>query len=298
MTGVLTNISNELADTVEKAGNGIARIEARRRMPASGIIWSPDGVIVTSHHVVEQDDNIKIGLPDGQTMAATLVGRDPTTDIAVLRAQATGLTPPTWASNDDLRVGHLVLGLGRLGQTVLATLGIVSALGKSWRTPAGGHMDSYLQTDIAMYPGFSGGPLVDAAGQVLGINTSALLRGISLTIPTATVRQVVETLLANGKVRRGYLGIGAGPVRLPKALAEKLGQETGLLLNSVEQDSPAERGGLVFGDTIVSADGEPVRHMDDLLALLSGERVGTEVSVKIVRGGQTQDVTVTIGERS
>ena len=121
---------------------------------------------------------------------------------------------------------------------------------------------------------------------------------LARTIPTATVRQVVETLLANGKVRRGYLGIGAGPVRLPKALAEKLGQETGLLLNSVEQDSPAERGGLVFGDTIVAADGEPVRHMDDLLALLSGERIDTKVSVKIVRGGQTQDVTVTIGERS
>ena len=298
MTGVLSNISNELADTVEKAGHGIARIEARRRMPASGIVWSPGGVVVTSHHVVEQDDNIKIGLPDGKTVAATLVGRDPTTDIAVLRAETTGLTAPTWASNDDLRVGHLVLGLGRPGQTTLATLGIVSALGKNWRTPAGGKMDSDLQTDIAMYPGFSGGPLVDAEGQVLGINTSALLRGISLTVPTATVRKVVETLLAHGKVRRGYLGIGAGPVRLPSALAEQLGQETGLLLNSVEQDSPAERGGLVFGDTIVAADGEPVRHMDDLLALLSGERVGTEVSVKIVRGGQTQELTVTIGERS
>jgi S1-C subfamily serine protease len=176
-------------------------------------------------------------------------------------------------------------------------LGIVSALGEGWRTPAGGRVEPYLQTDLVMYPGFSGGPLVDVAGGVLGLNTSALLRGISLAVPTPTVRQVVETLLAHGRVRRGYLGVGAQPVRLPADLAEQVGQETGLLLVSVEPDAPADEAGLTLGDTIVALDGQPVRHMDELLALLGGDRVGASVPAGIVRGGQTQELTVTIGER-
>jgi S1-C subfamily serine protease len=139
---------------------------------------------------------------------------------------------------------------------------------------------------------------VDAAGRVLGLNTSALLRGVSLAVPTPTVRQVVETLLAHGRVRRGYLGVGAQAVRLPEALAQQLGQETALLLMSVEPDSPAAHGGLLLGDTIVAFDGQPVRHMDDLLALLSGDRVGTSAAVRLVRAGQVQDLSVTVGERT
>ena len=180
----------------------------------------------------------------------------------------------------------------------MATLGIVNALSKGWRTPAGGELDTYLQSDVVMYPGFSGGPLVSAAGEVMGVNSSALLRGVSLAIPTATVRQVVETLLTHGRVRRGYLGVSAQVVRLPVALAQQIDQETGLLLGSVEPGSPAEKAGLFMGDTIVALDGQPVRHLDDLLALLSGERVGASVPVRIVRGGQMTDVPVTIGEQA
>jgi len=286
-----------MATTVEAAGASVVRVEARRRLPASGIVWSSDGVIVTAYHVVERDENIGVGLPNAETVSATLVGRDPTTDLAVLRAQATDLTPPTWAEPEDLRVGHLVLGLGRPGRTVQATLGIVSALGESWRTPAGGRIEPYLQTDLVMYPGFSGGPLVDVAGRVLGLNTSALLRGISLSVPTPTLRQVVDTLLTHGRVRRGYLGVGAQPVRLPADLVDELGQETGLLLVSVEPEGPAGSAGLTLGDTIVALDGQPVRHMDELLALLGSDRVGASAPVRIVRGGQAQELTVTIGER-
>jgi S1-C subfamily serine protease len=298
MANVLQNLSDALAATVQAAGSSLVRVEGRGRLPASGVVWSGDGVIVTAHHVVEQDENIGVGLPDGQTVAATLVGRDPTTDLAVLRAQATNLTPPTWVEPDALRVGHLVLAVGRPGRTVQATLGIVSALGKSWQTPAGGQLDHYLQTDVVMYPGFSGGPLVNATGQVLGLNTSALLRGISLTVPTPTVQRVVETLLAHGRIRRGYLGVGAQPARLPTSLAQQLGQEMALLVVSVEPGSPAEQGGLLLGDAIVALDGQPIRHIDELMAQLSGERVGTAVPVRIVRGGQVQDLTVTIGERA
>jgi S1-C subfamily serine protease len=148
-----------------------------------------------------------------------------------------------------------------------------------------------------MYPGFSGGPLVDADGKVLGLNTSALLRGISLAVPASTLRRVTETLLAHGRVRRGYLGVGSQPVRLPSALAKQLDQETGLLLVSVEPGSPAEQGGLLLGDVIVALAGQPIRHMDDLLAGLSGDQVGASVPVRIVRGGKVQEMKVVIGER-
>jgi S1-C subfamily serine protease len=301
VTEVLQDLSDALAATVKAAGSSVVRVEARRRLPASGIVWSSDGVIVTAYHVVERDENINVGLPDGQSVPATLVGRDPTTDLAVLRAQAptaSGAVPPTWADPGNLHVGHLVLALGRPGRTAQATLGIVSALGESWRTPAGGRIDRYLQTDVVMYPGFSGGPLVDAAGQVLGLNTSALLRGVSLTVPTPTLSEVVQTLLTHGRVRRGYLGVGAQPVRLPAGLGQQLGQETALLLVSVEPGSPADQGGLLLGDTIVAFDEQPIRHMDDLLALLSSDRVGETMPVRIVRGGQLQELKVVVGERT
>jgi S1-C subfamily serine protease len=295
---LLVNVSDALAGIVGSTGQSVVQVEARRRLPASGVVWSPDGVIVTAHHVVQRDDQVGVGLPNGKTVAATLVGRDPTTDLAVLRAGATGLVAPEWGASDELRVGHLVLALGRPGRTVQATLGIISALGEGWRTPGGGQADRYLQTDVVMYPGFSGGPLVDASGRVLGLNTSALLRGISLTLPTPTVRRVVETLLSNGRMRRGYLGVGAQGVRLPASLAETLGQETGLLLVSVKPESPADRAGLLLGDTIVGLDNQPVRHMDDLSALLTGDRVGVAVPMRIVRSGQIQELEVVIDERA
>lgn len=300
MTDVLQQVSEALAAAVEVAGPGVVRVEARRRLSATGIVWSSDGVVVTAHHVVEQDDPIHIGLADGQTISATVVGRDPTTDLAVLRAQVTSLTPPAWIEPDmhSLRVGHLVLALGRPRQTVQATLGIVSALGAGWRTPAGGQMDRYLQTDVVMYPGFSGGPLVDAAGRVVGLNTSALLRGISLTVPVLTLRRVIEMLLAHGRVRRGFLGMSTQPVRIPAVLAQQLGQETGLLLIAVEPDSPAEQGGLLLGDTLVALEDTPIRQHDDVLAFLSPERIGTAVSARLIRGGQVQEQRVVVGEQT
>jgi S1-C subfamily serine protease len=298
MSQVLSDLSHALAAAVETAGNSVVRVEGRRRLPASGIVWSADGVIVTAHHVVEQDGDIAIGFADGSAAKARLVGRDPTTDVAVLKAQANDLASTSWAETSDLRVGHLVLALGRPGEKVMATFGIVSALKEDWRTPAGGRLDYYLQTDVVMYPGFSGGPLVDVTGKALGLNSSALLRGISVTVPASSLRPTVEALLTHGRVRRGYLGVGAQGVRLPAALAAQLHQETGLLLGSVEADSPAERSGLFMGDTIVALDGQPVRHLDDLLTLLSGDRVGKAVQTRIVRGGQVLEVSVVVGEHA
>ena len=302
MASVLQDFSDALALTVEGTGPAVVRVEARRRLPATGIVWSAAGVIVTAHHVVEQDDHVGIGLHDGRTLSARLLGRDPTTDVAVLQAQIgqgqLPLTVPTWADPADLRVGHLALALGRPGQRVLAAFGIISALGEGWRTPAGGEVDHYLQSDVVMLPGFSGGPLVDAAGHIIGMNTSAMLRGVSLTIPAPTLRRVVETILSHGHVRRGYLGVSAQAARLPALLAQQLQQESGLLLGSVEADGPADKAGLFMGDTLISLDNQPVRHLDDLMALLTGERVGRPLSARIVRGGQVQTLDVVIGERS
>jgi S1-C subfamily serine protease len=293
----LVALSDALASAVETAGPSIVRVEGRRRLAATGIVWSADGLIVTAHHVVEQDENIGIGLGDGRTVTATLVGRDPTTDLALLRAPVTGLTAPSWAGGESLHVGHFALALGRPGQSVMATLGIVSALKKDWRTPAGGQLDYYLQTDALMYPGFSGGPLVSAEGKFIGLNTSAMLRDVTLTIPAGTIGRVVEALLRHGRVKRGYLGVGAQTVRLPKAIADQVGQETGLLLGSVEGGSPAERSGLFMGDTLLSLDGQRTAHLDDLLAALSGDRVGKTVPAQILRGGQVTGVNVLVGEQ-
>ena len=297
---VLQDLSNNLASVVDQVGSGIVRVEARRRLPASGVIWSEDGVIVTANHVVKRDEQIKVGLSDGQVVSAKLVGRDPTTDVAVLQADTTGLARPTWATPeaDTMGVGHLVLALGRPGKTVQATLGVISALSEGeWRSPAGGTLDRYLQTDVVMYPGFSGGPLVDANNQVLGLNSSALMRGVSLTVPSLSIGKVVNTLLEHGHVRRGYLGVSTQPVRLPEALKGQLNQDTGLLLVSVDEQGPGGQAGLLLGDTIVTFADNAVQTYDDLVALLSADRVGQTVTVRILRGGELQDITVTIGER-
>ena len=295
MTDVLQNLSNDLAATVEAASRSLVRVEGRRRMAASGIIWSDNGLIVTANHVVERDENIGVGLPNGAVVNASVVGRDHTTDIAILKVQANELPPAAWAT--DAKVGHLVLAVGRPDAGVQATLGVVSAVGESWRTGAGGMIDQYLQTDVVMYPGFSGGALVTAGGQMLGMNTSGLANGVSLTIPAVTLQRVAQALQAHGRVRRGFLGVSAQPVRLPAPVAAQVQQETGLLLAAVEQGSPADQGGLYLGDTLVALDGQAVRHMDDLMAILSGDRVGKAVTAKIVRGGQVHETLVTIGER-
>ncbi len=293
MADVLQTLSDSMAGAVETVGKSTVRVAARRRMPATGVIWSADGIIVTSHHVVEQEDNIKIGLPDGKTVSASLVGRDPGTDIAVLRADVSGLDVPTWAAAESVRIGHLALAVGRPGDDLQATLGVISAL-----MPHKDENKYFAQTDVVMYPGFSGGPLVSTSGEVIGLNSSGLMRGVSLAIQTPTIQYVVENLLKHGKMRRGYLGVGVQPARLSAALAESLGQKSGALIVSVEGGSPAEKAELFMGDTIVALGNHTVGDMEDLLAALGSTQIGATISAKIVRGGQVHELPVTIGERT
>ena len=292
MPQVLSDLSDALAGSVDAASPSVVRIDGRERLPGTGIVWDSSGTIVTAHHILERDDNIKIGIQDGETVEAELIGRDPTIDVAVLRVPANSLAAPQWTEPDTLKVGHLALSLGRPGHNVRAALGIISALGQTWRTPAGGSIDRYLQTDTVMYPGFSGGPLVDAEGPFIGLNSSALMHGVSVAVPAPTLRRVVQELQEHGKVRRAYLGVVAQPTRLPESAAQQLEQETGLLLVSVEAGGAAESGGLFMGDTLVSLGGNPVRHLDDLLGNLGGESIGQQISARVLRSGQLIEVTL------
>ena len=298
--GPLTALSNELAGAVETVGRSVVAVHARRRIPASGVVWQ-SGIVVAAHHTIQRDEDITVTLHDGSTSAATLAGRDPSTDLAVLRlAEAASAAVPASPASDVPRVGQLALALGRPGASVTASLGIVSAVGGEWRTWQGGTIDRFVRLDVAVYDGFSGGALVDAGGRVVGVNTSGLARATALTVPAATVSRVAAQLLARGHVARGWLGIATQPVRLPAALRRALNieHEIGLVVVNVEPDSPADRGGVLIGDVLVSLDERPVSDPADVLtALAGGERIGTPIALGVARGGRAERLTVTVGER-
>jgi S1-C subfamily serine protease len=294
----LIAFSEAMADAVAKAGAATVLVDARRRHPASGIGYKPD-LVLTADHVVERDDEIRIVLPDGSELAAVIAGRDPGNDLALLRLDGVGLVTAECAAQ-EARVGQIALALGRPNlEGIQASLGVVSAVGGPVRTGHGGLLERYLRTDTIPYPGFSGGPLVDAAGRLLGINTSGLWQGGSLTIPATLAWSMAETLAQHGRVRRGFLGVRSQPVSIPAAQRQSLGRDqgTGLLLVGVEEDGPAARGGLLVGDILVGLAGQPVTDPDELLEHLVGSIIGQASPVEVLRGGQPLTVQVIISER-
>jgi len=297
MGASLVDLSGELAAAVESAAPSVVRVEGRRRLASSGVVWSADGVIVASHHAVDAEDGVPVGLHDGRTVAARVVGRDPGRDLAVLRAEAAGLAVPRWDDGPSPRVGHLVLGLSRPGRSARARLGVVSAVAGEWRTPAGDRLESYLETDIGPHPGFSGGLLLGAAGSAIGVTTAGLLRGAGMAVAAASLRRLVGALLARGRVRRGWLGIGTQPVALGPELGARLGQATALLVLSVQPGSPAAKAGLLLGDVLLRAREERLTGPAALLPALDEEGVGRELALRILRAGEERDATVVVGER-
>ncbi|MDQ3549121.1 MAG: S1C family serine protease [Chloroflexota bacterium] len=300
MTASINEFSSSLADAVEHAGGYTVRVNARGRYGSSGVVWA-DGIVLTADHTIERDEEITVTLPDGSDLPATIAGRDPRSDLAVLRVEGLTLAAAPRAADD--RVGSLVLAVGRSGggeHGIGASLGVISsvgALGRGRRRRRGGNsVETVIRPDLTMYPGFSGGPLIDTSGAMVGVNTSGF-RGQPLTIPHAAAGEVVEQLLAHGRLRRGYLGMTSQPVRLPDAIATTAGQETGLLAIGVEEDSPASYGGIMIGDILLGVGGEPVRDTDDLRAALGPEQAGQPTALRILRGGELRDLTVTIGER-
>lgn len=294
----LTAFSESLVKVIEKAGEMTVLVNGRRRMPASGIIYTPE-LILTAEHVVERDEDITVTLADGTTINTTIAGRDPGNDVALLRLEKGTGTPAEKASH-VAKVGQVVIALGRPSlEGIEASFGIVSAIGGPVHMGHGGMLERYLRTDAIPFPGFSGGPLIDTEGKVVGLNTSGLAHGAAITLPADVVWGVAENLAKFGYIKRGYLGIRSQPVELTADVRKALGrdQETGLLLVSVESGSPAEAGGLILGDILVGIEKQSVADHDELMVHLSGEAVGKPLSVQILRGGQPKDVTVTVGER-
>jgi S1-C subfamily serine protease len=293
----LESLSGELAGIVERAAGSLVRVEGRRRTASSGVVWSADGVIVASHHAVDAEDEVPVGLHDGRTVAARVVGRDPGSDLALLRAEATGLVPPRWAEERSPRPGEIVLALSRPGRSARARLGIVSAVAGEWRTPAGARFESYLESDVALHPGFSGGLLLAADGAALGVNSAGVLRGTSLAVPSRVVQRVVATLLAHGRIRRGYLGIGTQAVALPSEARTSASQSSGLIVLSVQPGSPAARAGILLGDVLLRAGDAVLTHPGALVPSLDADRVGHELSLRVLRAGDERSVNVIVGER-
>ncbi len=299
ITSALLGLSNDLASAVENGGRAVVAVNARQRMASSGVLWS-SGVVVTAEHTIERDEEITITLPGGETRPATLAGRDPSTDLAVLRVDGAQLPVADLGDAASLKVGHVVLAIGRPADGELgASWGVISALSGAWRTWRGGNIDRFIRPDLTLYPGFSGGPLVDAQGRVVGINTSGIARGLGLAIPASTVTEVTRQLLATGRIARGYLGVGMQPVRLPDDLKNKLSlaDSNGLIIVSVENNGPAEKGGILIGDVLVALDGATVADTDDVQGLLGPERVGKAITARVVRGGVATELTITVGER-
>ena len=295
---ILVELSDAIADAAETAGKSTVLVDARRKFPASGIAFSKD-LILTADHVVEREEDIKVILADGTEVTARLAGRDPGTDLAVLKLDRPEATPAE-VSKTPARVGQFVLAIGRPStKGIESSFGTVNAIDGPVRTGRGSMLERYIKTDVVSYPGFSGGPLVNGDGTIFGINTSGFGNGGAITIPADIAWKIAETLAKHGKIKRGYLGIRSQTVEIStdarKALKRE--QETGLLLVGLEADSPAGKGGLIVGDILVGVAGESVAHQDDLFVRLSGDVVGKSVAIDILRGGKLESVNVEVGER-
>lgn len=291
----METLSNILTETVENLSHSLVSVHARRGYPLSGAVWS-DGIIVTTNRAVEREDDVHVGLPGGETVEAELIGRAPYLDLAALRVGGDALNVPNWVTTDGLKPGQLLLRLGRPGG-VRVTMGVLSGL-EPWRSRSGVKLDTRILTDADTFRGFSGGVLATLAGEVLGVNTAALNRGGNAVIPKTNIERAVRELLEHGRVRQGYLGVSGQPVRLPEALSETQGQRTGLLLMSVEPDSPAEHAGLTLGDVVLSVQGVKVARPGSLMAGLSGEQIGQSLPLTVARGGEVQTFDVVVAERT
>ncbi len=293
---VLRLLSNQMADAVERVSSALVLVNGRQRQPASGVVYATD-LVITADHVLEREEDLTIQSHDGRTVPVQFVGRDPSTDLAVLRATDLGIEPATSAT-DAARVGQLVMAVGRnTSEGPMASAGIVSAVGGPLRTGRGATLERYIRTDATPYPGFSGGPLIDAQGNVLGITTTGLVNGVALAVPVSIAWSIADTLAQQGYIKRGYLGISSQLVRLPEVQRGGRTQDHGLLIVKVDDDSPAQKGGLMLGDILVGLDGKTINDTEDLQAVLVHNRVGKTIPLEVIRGNTLQTLQITVGQR-
>jgi S1-C subfamily serine protease len=290
----LKEISDSLAAAVEAAASGVVEVRARRGKSATGIAWDKDHIL-TSIHAIENKDDVTVIHGDKST-SATVVGDDAGTDLALLKAEGHGATPVPRGSAAALRPGELVLAVGRPGE-LQATFGAVVSTNSRQRGWRGGGLEGLVRTDAQLYQGFSGGPLLDAAGNVVGVNSWYYGRGETKSLPVEAATRVAESLLKHGRVAQPYLGIGTQPIYLSDDVREKTGHASGLMVISIEAGSPAATAGVVQGDTLVGIGGVAVAGMRDLFRALQGLEVGSKQKLQVVRSGELHDLEVTVGER-
>jgi serine protease Do len=295
----LVDLSDDLAEIVERVGQSVVAVHGRHRIPSSGVIWRR-GVVVTAAHTLKRGDGINVTLADGRTVTAVLAGRDPGTDVAVLKLDGVDVDPVESGDARTLKAGHLVVAVARgdrFGNE--ADFGVIGSAGGPWRTWRGGQLDAFVQLDGGLRPGFSGAALADVRGNVMGICTSALGRGPGIVISAATVERVTEELLTKGRVSRGYLGVGAQQVNLSDAWIDKLNLSSnrGLLVNSLAPGGPAEEAGVLLGDVLIELDGKPCCDMDDVHTVLGARGIGQPLMIGLIRGGERSECSVTVGER-
>ena len=296
MTSLLMDLSTELANAVDRAGASVVAVEEGGREGVSGTIWR-DGIAVTAEHTIRGLESVTVRLASGERTTAPVVGRDSGTDLALLKVTD---TPGHAEIADDAqaRVGEIVLSVGRKSEGLAAAHGIISAIGGQWRTWNGTRIDRWFRLDLTPFPGFSGGPIVNARGEAVGMATSGP-RGSAVTIPASTVSHVVDQILSRGRIARGYLGVGVQPINFPEGTATALDLKTehGLLVILLEPEGPAAKGGVLIGDILVRIAGKGLHGARSLQPALDGENIGKKVDVELVRGGQLLHLDIVVGER-
>jgi S1-C subfamily serine protease len=293
---LLDAYSSAVIRAVETVGPAVVKIEVARG-GGSGVVFTPDGLILTNSHVVEQGGQLTVVMTDGRSMRADLIGQDRDTDLAVIRVDGTALPFATLGDSRAVRVGQIAIAIGNpYGFHHSVTAGVVSALGRSLRARSGRLMDDIIQTDAALNPGNSGGPLVTTRGEVIGVNTATILpaQGLCFAIASNTARFVAARLIRDGRIRRSYIGLAGQTVPIPRAVARdnQLAVTSGVFVASIEPGSPAARGGLKDGDVVIAFAGTPVTGIDDLHRLLTEERIGESTAVSILRSARRRHITV------
>ena len=298
VANALTALSEQIVSTVEQAAQSVVSVHARSRFDSSGVHWSPE-IVVTADHALRRDEGIRVTSPDGSAHDAELVGRDPGTDLAVLRVK--GLGTPVAARQDKpvTNPGSIVLAVGRSKDSAVAAFGVISNVSGQSQTWRGGRLDQVIRLDLALHPAGAGGAIVDAPGKLLGIATPALSRVSVFAIPLATVARVTESLLAHGRVLRGYLGVGLQPIAIPEHLRTKLNYAgaTGLIAITVEHEGPAGKAGMSIGDVLLELGGRAMNRTENVQEVLSSESVGKKITARIMRGGNPVDLEITVAER-
>jgi S1-C subfamily serine protease len=297
MPSSLVSLSTELASVVEQSALAVVAVHARPRFNSSGVHWSP-GLVVTADHTIRDDDDVLVTTGPGEKFAAEVAGRDPGTDLAVLRVKDLNIPVAPRLEDGGYRPGHFVLAVGRNKESANAGLGVISSIGGPSQTWRGGKLDRVIRLDLLLHPVAAGGAIVDASGKLIGIATPVLSRASVFAVPNLTVERVVRALLEHGRVPQGYLGAGLQPISLPEHLRKSLGlsMPAGLMTVSVDPDAPAGKAGLLIGDVLLELAGEPV-HRPEIVRSLLADAVGQALSARILRGGELMNLEITVAER-